>query len=879
MFNFLCRRANRLPILIAMLAITGLFFISAPALGSDLGLWELRENIPLGARYSHAAAVVDEKLYVFGGCSSSLLNLVQEYNPATRVWSLKSPMSAPRCAMAVVAYEGKIYVLGGNDGTNALNTFEVYDPAADSWTVIPNPMPTARYGLAAVVLNGKIYAMGGRTGNVYYNIVEVYDIATDTWLGACYLPTIRYYFDAVVYNGKIYAAGGIGGSLYDNLDIYDPATNSWTAGAPLSVARSFLEVAEVNGKIYAFGGVTNNGPLTLLEEYDPVSNTWGVKQPMIYARRAFTAGVIDGKIYTVAGVNTASFLLTNTVEQYTPPPGVPSLATNAPGDGRVTLMWNKAVGAQSYRVKRATTIDGIYNIIASDLTGLTYTDTSLTNGLDYYYRISAVNSGGESDNSAVIISAPRQALYPWMEMAKLPVKSRGVKAVTVNGKIYVLQSSSSNPEITVYEYNSTSGAWTEKTTLPGTRLNYGVVAENNKIYIIGGANNDNGQYLTTVQEYDPVTDSLVAKISMPTARANLALAAVNHKIYAIGGINSYGPLLVTEEYDPYDTSNGYDANGNPMGRWVSKANCSVLRSSVGYTATNDKIYLIGGYNSGVLSNAVEEYDPATNSWTYKAALPTARAELGAVAVEGRIYAIGGGNSYTQTHSNIVEEYNPGTNSWTAKPTIVTTRLDFGITEQDGSIYIIGGEGGLICWDSLLNSVEKYTPTPLTAISNNSIITLTWYAVGGAQSYTVKRADNPGGAFATIASNLTTVSYTDSGLMMGRPYYYMVYTVKDGVEIAVSNEAWALLGLMAPTNFTAVWEGDHFRLDWGNVSKATGYYFKRSSVPGGPYTYSPTPQTANFAEYDGTQITLYVVVSAVNADGESPNSSELTLVFP
>ncbi|MCL6589590.1 MAG: hypothetical protein K6U80_06515 [Firmicutes bacterium] len=873
MSKFFCRLA-KLYVLIIVLVITGLLFTVTPALGSDPGLWELRESIPNGARYNHAAAVVNEKLYVFGGNASSLLNLVQEYNPATGVWSTKSPMTAPRCAMAVAAYEGKIYVLGGYDGANALNTFEVYDPATDSWTVKNNPMPTARYGLAVVALNGKIYAMGGRNGNLYYNIVEVYDIATDTWASACNLPAIRYYFDAVAYDGKIYAAGGIGSSLYANLDIYDPAANSWTAGASMSVARDFLEVVALNGRIYALGGLDANGPLAILEEYDPENNTWAVKQPMTYARRAFAAGVVGGKIYAVSGVNTSGYLLTNTVEQYTPPPGAPNLAAFEPGDGRVTLLWNKAAGAQSYRVKRATAIDGIYNTIATNLTGTTYTDTGLTNGSNYYYRISAVNSGGESDASAVAVSAPKAAVYPWSLKANLPNKFMMVKAVTVNGKIYSF-GANSDLETKVYEYDPANDSWTEKTALSGNRINAGVVAFNNKIYLIGGIS-DGGQYSTTVQEYNPATGSLVAKASMPTARANPAVAVVNDKIYAIGGVNGSGPLQATEEYDPYDTSNGYDANGNPMGKWVSKANCLTPRYNVGFATANDKIYIIGGYGNGNYSNVVEEYDPSANFWTYRAALPTARASLSAIAVEGRIYAIGGGND-TETYSNIVEEYNPETNSWITKPTIVTKRVNFGIAELNGSIYIIGGLGGLICWDALLNSVEKYTPAPLTAVSDNSTITLTWYAVGGAQSYTVKRADNPGGAFSTIASNLTALSYTDSGLMAGRPYYYMVYAVKDGVEIAVSNEAWALLGLMAPTNFTAVWEDDHFHLKWDNVSKATGYKFKRSFVPGGPYVYSL--QTANFCDYDHSQSTIYVVVSAVNAAGESPDSQELTLVFP
>jgi N-acetylneuraminic acid mutarotase len=866
-----------LAVILALIAV-GCFSVCTPGRASDLGVWALRESIPLGARYVHATAAVGGKIYVIGGSNNSVaLDLVQEFTPATGAWAVRHHLSSARYAMAAVAYDGKVYIMGGHDGINALNTLEVYDPGADSWTALTN-MPTARFGLSAVVLDGKIYAMGGRNGNLYYSIVEVYDIEHNTWSETAHLPTIRYYFDALAFDGKIYAIGGIGGSLYNSVDVYDPGTNAWTPRTAMPTARSFLEVAAVNGKIYAIGGY-NNGPLTKVEEYDPAGDSWTVKQDMIKARRGFAVEVVDGKVYAVAGVNTAGFALTDTVEEYTPVPAAPNLVTAEPGDGRVTLVWNTAAGAASYGVKRSGTSGGQFVTIASGLTTTTYTDTNLTNDVACYYKVIAVNPGGESDLSAIKTAVPREAVYPWTEKAKLPTKRYMLKAVTVNGKIYALGGiSMSERNFKVYEYNIANDLWSEKATLPVNRDSTGVVSFNNKIYIIGGIDKETGAYLTTVEEYEPETGALVIKASMPTARNNPAVAVANNKIYVIGGSSNGNPLSVTEEYDPTDTTNGYDSNGNPMGKWATKASFSTVRFSPAAATVNGKIYLVGGHFNNVMNNAVEEFDPVTNSWAFKTALPTARADLGAVAVGNRIYVIGG-RSNSETYTNIVEEYDPVADSWATKPTIINQRDYFGITELNGSIYIIGGMGGLVCWDSILNSMEKYTPTPLTAISDSSIITLSWYTVGGAQSYTVKRADGPGGVYTAVINNLTTVSFTDTGLITGKPYYYMVYAVRDGVEIAVSNEAWALLGLAAPTNLTAVWEVDHYHFSWGGISKATGYYFKRSFTMGGPYTAGY--QEANFTDYDLSTggVTMYVVVSATNADGESPNSKELMVVFP
>lgn len=365
---------------------------------------------------------------------------------------------------------------------------------------------------------------------------------------------------------------------------------------------------------------------------------------------------------------------------------------------------------------------------------------------------------------------------------------------------------------------------------------------------------------------------------MLTARTSPGGALLNNKIYALGGQDTFGNYLnTTEEYDPSDTSNGYDQNGDPMGKWVSKANFSVTRGYFGTAAINGQVYLIGGTSgnlvSGNFSNAVEAFDPVANSWTIKAALPEARGGLDAVAVGNLIYAIGG-NTGGVTMNNLVEAYDPNTNTWISKPTLIFTRdYLFGATVLNGSIYVIGGDGGLPCAGGVQNLMEMYTPTSLTAVSNPSQILLNWYPVAGAQSYTIERAGNSGGGYAVIAGNLNATTFTDAGLTWGSSEYYLVYAVANGTEFAVSNEAWAPVGLMAPTNLILEWDTDHYHLSWNGVSNATGYNFKYSATSGGPYN-SGTPQVQTDVDFNDSPAMSYVVISATNANGESPNSVEI-----
>jgi hypothetical protein len=87
-------------------------------------------------------------------------------------------------------------------------------------------------------------------------------------------------------------------------------------------------------------------------------------------------------------------------------PNVPANLAAATGSGQVYLAWNPSTGATGYNVKRATTSGGPYTTIASNVASPSYLNTGLTNGTTYYYVVSAVNSIGESANSAQVRATP-----------------------------------------------------------------------------------------------------------------------------------------------------------------------------------------------------------------------------------------------------------------------------------------------------------------------------------------------------------------------------------------------------------------------------------------------------------------------------------------
>jgi fibronectin type 3 domain-containing protein len=86
------------------------------------------------------------------------------------------------------------------------------------------------------------------------------------------------------------------------------------------------------------------------------------------------------------------------------PNNVSAAAVSSSG---ITITWTAVAGAGSYTVYRSTNDTGTYPVIDSVATD-TFSDTGLTAGATYYYKIRAVDSSGESGLSApfTVITIP-----------------------------------------------------------------------------------------------------------------------------------------------------------------------------------------------------------------------------------------------------------------------------------------------------------------------------------------------------------------------------------------------------------------------------------------------------------------------------------------
>lgn len=82
-------------------------------------------------------------LLIGGYDRGECLKIVESYNPSLNSWAELTPMKEPRGRFDVAVVKGKVYAVGGSNGTTELSTVEMYDPETGKWSRISS-LPLAR---------------------------------------------------------------------------------------------------------------------------------------------------------------------------------------------------------------------------------------------------------------------------------------------------------------------------------------------------------------------------------------------------------------------------------------------------------------------------------------------------------------------------------------------------------------------------------------------------------------------------------------------------------------------------------------------------------------------------------------------------------------
>ncbi len=213
---------------------------------------------------------------------------------------------------------------------------------------------------------------------------------------------------------------------------------------------------------------------------------------------------------------------------------------------------------------------------------------------------------------------------------------------------------------------------------------------NGKIYLVGGYSTGNvDPSFGQVWEYDPVANTFdTSRMSMPATLGGPGFGIINGHLYVAGGRN----LANTNLNTLYD----YDIAGNT---WTVRASMPAGVNVPGSAVIGGKLWVFGGGNpftgagsaptsgkSGFgawlkrvfrpdTTNALQVYDPATDSWITGPSLNVQRSFPAGTGVGNTAVAVGGYNGSTTTTSveiNVVSGGGCASPTPTVPPTATPT---------------------------------------------------------------------------------------------------------------------------------------------------------------------------------------------------------------
>lgn len=167
------------------------------------------------SRYSAAAAVLGNKIYLSGGFANGASRRMDEFDPADNTFTQLAdlPEGVYLHAMTAVPARGSLFVVGGTSQDGYVDTCYEFSPASNAWTerapLVTDGVSRPRGSLAAFTLRNRVYATGGRSNAGASAAVFEYHPATDTWAQRATMAYARYQHGAVAIAGRGYVYGGL----------------------------------------------------------------------------------------------------------------------------------------------------------------------------------------------------------------------------------------------------------------------------------------------------------------------------------------------------------------------------------------------------------------------------------------------------------------------------------------------------------------------------------------------------------------------------------------------------------------------------------------------------------------------------------------------
>ncbi len=211
-------------------------------------------------------------LWVIGGGQQDGLDTNDVWRSADGLnWSkvaTSGNLFSPRDSHRVVVFNDRLWVIGGfdyfeDDGGTRTHTNEVWSSADGvTWTQHPAPGFAARSAHEAVAFNNRLWVIGGANASNFFN--DVWSTADGAaWVqetsSAAFSPRLGH--QVIAFNGALWLLGGAATATGSDEIWTSTDGRTWTpvaAGAHFS-ARNDHAAAVLAGRLYVVGGATDTG--------------------------------------------------------------------------------------------------------------------------------------------------------------------------------------------------------------------------------------------------------------------------------------------------------------------------------------------------------------------------------------------------------------------------------------------------------------------------------------------------------------------------------------------------------------------------------------------------------------------------------------------
>lgn len=495
----------------------------------------------------------------------------------------------------------------------------------------------------------------------------------------------------------------------------------------------------------------------------------------------------------------------------------PTTLVATPTSGEIALTWTGFATSLFYKVYRSTTPGGPYTQIKTNLYSQNYTDTTVTNGVPYYYVVTATNPAGESIQSNEASAAAQALPSPPTNLSIVPMSSTPL----CGGGSGVQLSWSAPSHYSLFTVNrGTQSTLTSPLTTTAS-TSYVDCAP----YTGGSGQFLNSNYYTISANWG----------TLPAARSNEVAFGCNAgpMVTVSAGVTS---IEISWGIMPSALSYSVKRSLLPGGPYtvLDAAFSGTLYSDSAVSAGQAYYYVVAANYSGNWQGY-----PSIEKSGILGPNPSPPTNL-VLNLVGKLPQL----TWTPpTNFNSFNVYKGPSASgpWSFLMSSATnTMIDAAFSTGLNYYYVTALWGTYETAGATSVAFRSGYPATITATPTSTQVNLSWASVAGASSYKVLRSLSSLGPYSTVlaAANATT-TYADTSAVLNTGYFYVVSAnFADGTSGPLSNEVSAMPGTgKIPSGLTVLDTTiSSVSLAWSKVAGATSYkVYRYKNSTSGPWT--------------------------------------------